>query len=246
MVSLPTPQATGERAQAVEPISKPSLYIHKDQFAFLLTVRGDESAQARYANGFPSWIPDSVKAEFLPLYAHPAPQATTTRPLAPSEKSELMAAGVTGECVRVLAFNDRPTLPPAGERAELIAHVKDTAANLEAYQRHRAKGLRAAADMLETDAYQLKNAHATIAGLMIDVEAQQVTVPFIKHPNPAHHTSDFATEHLRDVVEYAKGINAALELWIASAQSGVTTTPCPVVYTKTRAIEAHHGIGAKP
>ena len=144
----------------------------------------------------------------------------------------------TNHNAEVTPLYTHPAPPATGERAELIEQLRALSVTMGDVQK--------SADMLEADAYQLKNAHATIAGLMIDAEAQQVAVPFIKHPNPAHHTSDFATEHLRDVVEYAKGINAALELWIASAQSGVTTTPCPVVYTKTRAIEKHHGIGAKP
>lgn len=83
-----------------------------------------------------------------PLYLHP-PQQAVTRPSTPQEDLELRSAGVKGEFVKVLAFNDRPKAVTSGERAELIRELRE---------RHDKRLVISpsmfskAADMLEADA----------------------------------------------------------------------------------------------
>ena len=88
----------------------------------------DEQAQAVEPVGMVTAHRGSVAIDWTgkcpsvgtPLFTRPAP---TTRPLTPAEKSELLEAGVTGECVRVLAFNDRPAtgVPLSDEQIDEIA-----------------------------------------------------------------------------------------------------------------------------
>lgn len=124
------------------------------------------------------WFSNPVNCCWTPLYTRPAPPAPTTRPLTPAEKSELLEAGVTGECVRVLAFNDRPA---TGERAELITKLRENHSKRFVIS---PSIFSKAADMLEADAQELaalhRNRHAredVISGLKDEIEAQQVAVP---------------------------------------------------------------------
>jgi len=50
----------------------------------------------------------------------PKMQSPITRPLTEQEITKLRSAGVTGEYVRVIAFNDRPAPAPTGERTAMI------------------------------------------------------------------------------------------------------------------------------
>lgn len=94
-----------------------------------------------------------------PLFTHPVPPATTTRPLAPSDKSEFVAVGVTGKYVRVRAFNDRPAPPPAGERRTMIALLRGFGIEI----------LGKAADMLEAD----NKAQQVAAPILVPLTAEQ-------------------------------------------------------------------------
>jgi len=60
---------------------------------------------------------------------------------------------------------------------------------------------------------------------------EQEPVAWVKHQNPVHHTDDYATEHLKDVVQYERGVAAALSAWVQKAQQGNVNVPCPVIYT---------------
>ena len=109
-----------------------------------------------------------------------------------------------------------PAPPATGERAELIARLRSTAYQDDEVRAHA----REAADMLEADAQANKDAFA--AGMSCrPASAQQVAVPALMTDTEvfrAAKTVQSVFERLpnRDVIEFA------------------------------RAIEAHHGIGAKP
>lgn len=50
----------------------PDCYIHHDQLAYLRSRPTDDSdALVRYANGFPSWLPESVREQYVGLYTAP-------------------------------------------------------------------------------------------------------------------------------------------------------------------------------
>ena len=145
----PAPPA-GEQAQAVEP----ARYIWSQCFD-LDNGRGWVEVCKNYDPRLPDYreLHDSVDwsntaqvRDFTVLYTHSAPPVATTRPLAPSDKSEFVAVGVTGKYVRVRAFNDRPAPPPAGERRTMIAVLRGFGIEI----------LGKAADMLEADVQLFK------------------------------------------------------------------------------------------
>lgn len=62
--------------------TEPVCFIKQDQLAYLRSRPKDDSdATVRYANGFPSWVPNKLRTEYLPLYTHPA----LSQPAAPVE-----------------------------------------------------------------------------------------------------------------------------------------------------------------
>ena len=170
-----------EQAQAVEPATTPSRRNRTAQeFKFGMEVLNWNRAQQDppIDLGRELWVSDEVLKLIGTTQHRPAPPAPTTRPLTPAEKSELLEAGVTGECVRVLAFNDRPA---TGERAELITKLRENHSKRFVIS---PSIFSKAADMLEADAQELaalhRNRHAredVISGLKDEIEAQQVAVP---------------------------------------------------------------------
>jgi len=121
-------QAVGKEAIALsqppsaqEGVREAVCYIHRDQLAHLQGRPVDDSdACVRYANGFPTWVPDSIRAEYLPLAL--AGQAKSAAPVEPAGWIDVNVRKPEKNVEVLIAFRDTP-LPATGQ---YTAHPRDT------------------------------------------------------------------------------------------------------------------------